>query len=163
MKKRLMAGLVASAAIAMFAIPSMGQADSLVDHAVEAECTGTTAADGSGSCTATFPFSEKGFVSILDTHGNFHAPIILPPGAVSLEWIDAGGNSIYKASCLAPGLSLDGVGPFDIQSVTCTGPGTTTAEAVSGTQTLVVTASGGGAADVTFHGKIAISADGSLI
>src|SRR5258706_12332621 len=107
MKKRFMAGLIASAALAMFAIPMAGHSASLVPHIVDADCTGTTNASGAGSCTTTFNFTQGGFVSNIDTHGNFHTMAQLPPGKVSLEWKDSKGVSIYKADCVAPGLYVD--------------------------------------------------------
>lgn len=159
MKKRSMAYLLAIAALSLLTVPLSGHAG-LVPHIIEADCEDTTTAGGNGVCTTTFEFDQAGFVSNIDTHGNFHAPLT-PGGAVKLQWFDPTGALVFEANCLAAGLSIDGVGPLDVQSLTCANDTPEPREAVEGTQTLVVTASG--AASTVFHGNIAISAEDALI
>ena len=166
MRKRFTYGFVIAALAAVFAIPGSGRAADLVPHIVSAECTGTATAPVHSTCSTTFELDKAGFVSNIDTHGNFHQ-LLAQNGGVSLTWTDAAGNVVFEATCISPGLYIDplGTGPFDIQSFTCTNS-TERDTYVEGTQTLTVLGWTDGCVNspaCTFHGKISISAPDSLL
>jgi len=164
MRKRFGIGLAVVAVAGMLVVPSAGRAADLLPNIGSAECTGVITAPGTGSCATEFTLNAPGFVSNVDTHGNFHE-LLSQNGGVRLTWTDAAGNVVYQADCASPGASLDGVGPFDIQSAECTNR-VLSSTYVEGTQTLRVDAATDGCLnsdDCTFHGKIVFSDPDSLL
>jgi hypothetical protein len=150
-------------AIVALALPTAGRADTLTEVIASAECTGEVATPGDGICTATFELAEDGFVSNVDTHGNFHE-FLSQNGGVRLTWIDPTGSMIWRADCPSLGASAEGIGPFDVQSASCTND-VTQGHFVAGIQTLLVEAATTGCLpgpDCTFHGKIKISATSAM-
>jgi hypothetical protein len=166
MRKRLVIALAVAGLACLLIGPATGRAADLLPHEVSADCTGTITTPGSGSCEATFTFDKPGYVSNVDTHGNFHE-LLAQPGGVRLTWFDGIGNAVWQADCISPGLYIAplGTGPFDLQSFTCSNR-TLSNTYVEGTQTLHVEATTDGcfqSPTCTFHGKISISAPDSLI
>lgn len=106
----------------------------------------------------TGALAQSRFVSILETHGNFHELLAAPGSVVTLRWLDAAGRLVFTATCGAGASVAGGIGPFDNQMATCSRT-YHRAGYKPGTQTLVVRASGTGA----FHGKLVVNPSWSVL
>lgn len=166
--------------------PATGRAtvhELLGTGAVSAGCTGPTTpsfnGEWEGTCESSFGLRGTGFVSMIESHANFHsvAPI-LASGRVSVSWYDARGRLVFATTCqylngLAP---QDGVGPLEVllPPAPYTPIGTSAGcwsniyrdRYAPGVQRLVATAAlsepYGVLEPIEFHGKLLISPEGSL-
>ncbi len=106
------------------AVPGSGRAtvhELLATGAVPGECSGMTTPTGDGGwygdCVGQFTLTRAGYVSLVESHANFHVAMpVIPGGYVSVSWFDPLGRLIFGATCqyltgLAP---EDGVGPLEL-------------------------------------------------
>lgn len=149
-------GIIAAAALAVALIGPGAHAD----HG-GVECTGRVDLGGIASCESRFAHSQKTFVSVVDTHANFHE--FQSRGYITMEWFDARGNLIVAYGCLGNGLPGDGL--LDrTHLVLCNRYGNAEPYFYTGTQTFRVTAynTGCATATCTFHGRLRLSTEGDL-
>ncbi len=156
MKKAFLIMAVFAAAMVL---PATGQAS----HGFfEMDCTGTVAAGGTAECLGETLMDGRGFVSNIESHGNFHE--LLADGSVKVEWIDGAGRLVYDSVCTLVGVSLDGIGPFDLQNATCSNTYYRQSYR-GGQQAMRVTATSNSCGDATecrFHGQLQISPSNAL-
>ncbi len=168
MREKTRAAVLLALLIAIVVMP-LGSRAELPRSGTLAQCYGYTAANGAGSCTATFALAQSGFVSNLETHAHFHHffPDFGPTRFVTLEWWDSAGELVYSTFCQDRGGSLadqvgQEIGPSDLTNATCASVYHKT-RYFAGEQTLAVTGDmvphGAG---FKFHGKLFITTDGGL-
>jgi len=150
-------GIILSAVLAAaFFIPTGAQAN----HS-GAECFGKVAKGGTATCRSTFSHASKAFISIVDTHANFHE--FQTRGYLTLTWRDAANRIVVSYGCLGNGLPGDGAADQSYAGL-CTQYGRSSSNYVLGLQTLEVTAYNNDCPTATcnFHGRLRLPTEGDL-
>lgn len=155
---------VAAALVVGVLVPVAARADS-----INVECTLDGVKDKGTTCTTEFTLTpEDGprFVSILYTHGDYHAlPSAGAYGQVTIQWFDAANEIVDTFTCYTVAANADYNPTNFVRGPWCQeGPKKDAFQV--GTQRLVVTATdvqNAGATGVRMHGRLVLHGPDDLV